>query len=218
MMANNKSCLHTHRQTATDWKCERDHRQLIQPYARHAPWVLRITEHKEKPAPVFIVKKRFYPNGDAGANITMSADRQEPAGRPRLKDQGLLYGQSLRRCLPIVQAITGRVCNDAGIPLELHRFFNNGRITFLGNLPLDEEAGFKLALIFKLAERIKDMDRVELIARRVERFSREEASYWLSRATQYGAAAGRWALAGMRIMLGGQPEDKAVLRMLEKLK
>jgi len=211
-MANNKS--------ATDLKYERDLRQHIQPYARHAPWVLRITEHKEKPAPVFIVKKRFlsacytqagYPNGDAGANI-------KPAGRPRLKDQGLLYGLPLRRCLPVVQAITGRVCNDAGIPLELHRFFNNGRITFLGNLPLDEEAGFKLALIFKLQERIKDMDRVELIARRVERFSREEASYWLSRATQYGAEAGRWALAGMRIMLGGQPEDKAVLRMLEKLK
>ena len=171
---------------------ERDLRQHIQPYARHAPWVLRITEHKEKPAPIFIVKTRF-------------------------KDQGLLYGQSLRRCLPAVQAITGRVCDDTGIPLELHRFLNDGRITFRGNLPLDEEAGTKLALIFKLAERIKDMDRVELIARRVERFSREEAVYWLSRATQYGAAAGRWALAGMRIMLGGQPEDKAVLRMLEKL-
>lgn len=202
-MANNKS--------ATDWKCERDLRQLIQPYARHAPWVLRITEHKEKPAPVFIVKKRFYPNGDAGAN-------SKPAGRPHLKDQGLLYGLPLRRCLPVVRTITGRVCDDAGIPLELHRFFNNGRITFRGALPLDEEAGFKLALIFKLQERIKDMDRVELIARRVERFSREEAAYWLTRATQYGAEANRWALAGMRIMLGGQPEDRAVLRMLEKLR
>ena len=202
-MANNKS--------TTDSKCERDFRQLIQPYARRALWVLRITEHKEKPAPVFIVKKRFVPNGEAGAD-------SKPADRPYLKDQGLLYGLPLRRCLPVILAITGRVCNDAGIPLELQRFFNNGRIAFRGALPLDEEAGAKLALIFKLQERIKDMDRVELIARRVERFSREEAAYWLTRATQYAAAANRWALAGMRVMLGGQPEDKAVLYMLEKLR
>jgi hypothetical protein len=185
----------------------------IQLYAQRSPWILRITEHNDKPAPVFIVKERFlsacdaqagYPNGDA------------------LQAHGLLYGLPLRRCLPIVRAITDKVCDNAGIPLELHRFFNDGRITFRitfrGALPLDEEAGTKLALIFKLQERIKDMDRVELIARRVERFSREEASYWLSRITQYGAAASRWALAGMRIMLGGQSEDKAVLSMLEKLK
>lgn len=202
-MANNRS--------TTDWNLERDLRQLIRPYARCAPWILRVTEHKDKPAPVFIVKKRFSPNRDAGAN-------SKSAGRPYLKDQGLLYGQSLRRCLPAVVAISGRVCNDAGIPLELHRFFNNGRVTFRGNLPLDEEAGVKLSLIFKLQERMKDMDRVELIARRVERFSREEAAYWLTRATQYGSEANRWALAGMRIMLGGRPEDKAVLRMLEKLR
>jgi len=197
--------------SAGNWKLERDLQQLIHPYARHAPWILRITEHKDKPAPVFIIKKRFSPRADAGAD-------GDSAGRPCLKEQGLLYGQSLRRCLPVIRAIAGRVCNDAGIPLELHRFFSNGRIALRGNLPLDEEAGVKLALIFKLQERMKDMDRIELIARRVERFTREEAAYWLTRATQYGEEAGRWALAGMRIMLGGQPEDKAVRRMLEKLR
>ena len=63
------------------------------------------------------------------------------------------------------------------------------------------------------------MDRVELIARRVERFSREEAAYWLTRATQYGAAANRWALAGMRVVLGGQPDDRTISRrMLEKIR
>ena len=190
-----------------NWDPGHDLQRHLHPFAEHAPWVLRITEHKNKPSPVFIVKRRFSPNGDG-----------KSSGRPYLKEQGLLYGLPLRRCLPVVRAITGRVCNDAGIPLELHRFFNNGRVLFRGNLPLDDEAGAKLSLIFKLQERMKDMDRVELIARRVERFSREEAAYWLTRATQYGAGANRWALAGMRIMLGGQPEDKAVLRMLEKLR
>jgi hypothetical protein len=42
--------------------------------------------------------------------------------------------------------------------------------------------------------------------------------YWLTRATQYGEAASRWAQAGMRIMLGGQPGDKAIQSMLEKLR
>ena len=62
------------------------------------------------------------------------------------------------------------------------------------------------------------MDRVELIARRVDRFSREEAAYWLSRVTQYGKSANRWARAGMRLILGGQPGDKAVVKMLEQLR
>lgn len=202
-MANKKS--------TTDWNLEQALRQHIRPFVERAPWVLRITDHKDKPAPVFIAKKRFSPNGDAKANGMSS-------GRPYLKEQGLLYGLPLRRCLPVVRAIAGRVSDDAGIPLELHRFFNNGRISFRGNLPLDEEAGAKLSLIFKLQERMKDMDRVELIARRVERFSREEATYWLTRATHYGVEGNRWAQAGMRIMLGGQPEDKAVLRMLERLR
>lgn len=129
-----------------------------------------------------------------------------------------MYGQALRRCLPALREILSRVNDNAGIPLELHRFVGNGRLGFRGNLPLDEEAGAKLALIFKLQERVSDLDRVELIAWRVERFSREEAVYWLTRATQYGEAANRWALAGMRLMLGGQPGDAAVREMLEKLR
>jgi hypothetical protein len=202
-MTNNKS--------STNWELEGDFQRRIRPFTAHAPWVLRITDHKDKPSPVLIVKRRFSPDWDAREN-------GKPPGRPYLKDKGLLYGSSLRRCLPVIREIIARVCDDAGIPLELNRFFLNVRITFRGNLPLDEEAGAKLSLIFKLQERMKDMDRVELIARRVERFSHEETAYWLSRATQYGLEGNRWAQAGMRIMLGGQPKDKAVLSMLEKLR
>jgi len=183
----------------------------IRPLLAGAPWVLRVTEHKDKPAPVLVIKKRVFIEGNPKKN-------GKAPGRTILKEQGLLYGQNLRSCLPVIRTIIGGVCDDAGIPLDLHRFLNNGRIAFRGNLPLDEEAGVKLSLIFKLAERVKDMNRVELIAWRVERFSYEEAAYWLTRATQYGEAASRWALAGMRIMLGGQPEDRAIRHWLTKLR
>ena len=85
-------------------------------------------------------------------------------------------------------------------------------------LPLDEEAGAKLALIFRLHERIADLDRIELIARRVERLTREEANYLLSRMTRFDPAANRWATAGLRIMLGGQAKDPAVRETLDRLR
>ena len=62
------------------------------------------------------------------------------------------------------------------------------------------------------------MDRVELLARRVDRFTREEAAYWYSRITSFGDAANRWALAGMKVMLAGQPRDPNVGFMLEDLR
>jgi len=193
------------------WDMQEYYQHKIQPLVGHAPWVLRVTEYKDKPVPVFVVKERFLP--EEGAYKSDNAPVKKV-----LKDRGLLYGQPLRRCLPVIRSVISGICDDAGIPLDLHRFIDNSRITFRGNLPLNEEAGTKLSLIFKLQERVKDMDRVELIAWRVERFSSEEAAYWLTRAIHYGDAANRWARAGMRTMLGGQPGDKAVLRMLEKLR
>ncbi len=194
-----------------EFRLTQDLHNRIKFLLKHAPWVLRITEHKDKPAPVMLVKGRFSQDG------TRKNGSREP-GSTYLKELGLLYGQSQRRCLPVIRSIIGRVCDTAGIPLELQRFLNNGRITFRGNLPLDEEAGAKLALIFRLQERVQDMDRTELIAWRVERFSREEAIYWLTRATQYSAAVNRWTQSGMRIMLGGQPGDKHIINLLEQLR
>ncbi|SHI62953.1 DUF7680 family protein [Desulfofundulus thermosubterraneus] len=202
-MANRKS------NTSRDLLPDLQHR--IQPLLKSAPWVLRVTEYKDKPAPVLVIKERGEGADDPGKNGGTLV-------KAALKDRGLLYGQPLRRCLPVIRIIVSHVCDHAGIPLELQRYFGDGRITFRGNLPLDEEAGAKLALIFKLREGIKDMDRVELIAWRVQRFSREEAVYWLTRATQYGEAANRWARSGMRIMLSGQPGDKEILHLLEKLR
>lgn len=191
-----------------DWELERDFQDRILPLSERATWVLRITEYKDKPVPVFIVRERF----------SSRKGEEENGNHVTLKDRGSLYGQPLRRCMPVIRSIMSFVKDEAGVPLYLQRFLKEGRITYRGNLPLDEEAGAKLALIFKLQGRIKEMDRVELLARRVERFSREEAIYWFTRTTQYGEAANRWAEAGMRVILAGQPGDPAVLEMLEELR
>jgi hypothetical protein len=129
-----------------------------------------------------------------------------------------LAGEAQRRCLPILRQIIGRVRDEYGVPLELQRYLTQEGLRLRLNLPLDEEAGAKLGLIFRLQERITDLDRVELIARRVARFTREEAVYWLSRMTSFGTDANRWAISGLRIMLGGQAKDPAVERMLGRLR
>jgi len=195
----------------TDWDREARSRLRIERLLGRCPWTLRVTEHADRPVPLFIIKERITPSENGNG---ASAKQKQPV----LRDRGILYGQSQRRCLPTIQTILSRVTDDQGIPLELHRLLNGGRVTFRGNLPLDEEAGCKLALIFKLQERVAEMDRVELIARRVDRFTEEEAAYWHSRITNFGEAANRWARAGMRIMLGGQRGDPAIDTMLARLR
>ena len=190
---------------------EARHLQHIKRGLTKAPWVLRITEHLDKPAPVMIVKERILPEQRRNTEGLVSP-------RSILKERGLLYGPAQVRCLPVIRTILTRVCDKAGIPFELHRFLQGKRLTFRGKLPLDEEAGCKLSLLFKLQERIKEMDRVELLARRVDRFTREEAAYWHSRITSFGDAANRWATAGMKVMLAGQPQDPNVAVMLEELR
>lgn len=193
----------------TQYWQQQHYKQHLTPRIASAPWVLRITDMKDKPSPVLVIKERYSPEENAG-----SSEKK----RKVLRDRGLIYGQPLRRSLHILQAIISVVSDEAGVPMELQRYITSGRIEFRGNLPLNKEAGNKLALIFKLQERVKDMDRVELIAWRVERFTAEEAAYWLTRATQFGVVGNRWAQAGMRIMLGGQPGDPAIMELLGQLR
>ena len=175
---------------------------------KRTSWLLRFTEHSGKPSPVLIVKERVpvYDDDDAIPKTFRSEER------------GLLYGAALRRCVPVLRYILNRVSDADGIPLGLEGLFPNGRIRFRGNVPLDEQSGAKLALLFKLRERVNDLDRVELMGWRIERFGREEANYWFSRTTQFGETGNRWALAGMRIMLGGQNDQNAITQMLEKVR
>jgi hypothetical protein len=172
-----------------------------------SPWVLRITVHKGKPAPVMIIKERL-PSVDP-------ADGSVKGNARRLKDTGYIYGQALYRCIKPLQEMLARVCDADAVPLELHQLLTPKSIAYRGNLPVDEESGSKIALLFILQHHMQDLDRIELIAWRVCRFTREEAVYWLSRATQYGDAPNRWAQLGMRIMLGGRPGDEQITRMLQ---
>ncbi|PDO10503.1 MAG: hypothetical protein BLM47_07205 [Candidatus Reconcilbacillus cellulovorans] len=189
------------RTTSVNLDLEAEYRNRIAPQLHQAPWLLRVTEFRDKPSPVLVVKEKFF--GEKNA----------------IKERGLMYGESLRRCLPVIRRILSRICDIDGVPMGLEKFFPNGSIRFRGNLPLNREAGAKLALLFKLQERVSDLDRVELIALRVERFTAEEAAYWLALATySQDEAVRRWATAGMRILLGGQPGDKAIEALLDKLR
>ncbi len=184
---------------------------------RRVPFVLRITAWKDMPVPVLVVKERHSVNGTNMSSLTAS-DTQSRSSQGNLVERGHLAGEAQRRCLPILRRLVGRVRDEYGIPLELQRYLTREGLTLRVNLPLDEEAGAKLGLIFRLQERLTDLDRVELIARRVARFTREEAVYWLSRTTSFEPDANRWAVAGLCLMLGGQAHDPAVERMLERLR
>jgi hypothetical protein len=200
---------------------------------RRMPFVLRITEWREMPVPVLVVKERHSANGTNTSSASqkptsaavpqqtlslLTPDTQGRSSQGNLVERGHLAGEAQRRCLPVLRLLVGRVRDEYGIPLELQRYLTREGLALRVNLPLDEEAGAKLGLIFRLQERLTDLDRVELIARRVARFTREEALYWLSRTTSFEPDANRWAVAGLRLMLGGQAHDPAVERMLQRLR
>ena len=183
------------------------------PLARRAPYVLRLTRLKECEPPVLIVKERIAPE-----------DRNDTSGRQLIRGitvgRGKLYGHVVRQCLPVLKHIVQGVCDESGVPLELDRFMTPEGLRLHNiNLPLDEEAGAKLALLFRLQDRITDGDRIELMGRRIDRFSREEAAYWLAKTTTPNKDAQRWAIRGLRTMLcGAEGKDQGIQPMLEKLR
>lgn len=190
-------------------------RERLNQISGKAPFVLRITEWCNTPIPVLVVKERHYRDQD---DAPKGPGGQRARARSILIDRGSLHGEPLHRCLPLLRRIVEGVTDSAGVPLELSRYLTNEGLRIRGNLPLDEEAGAKLALLFRLQDRIKNLDRVELIAHRVRQFTREEAAYWLSRTTSFGPLANRWAISGLRTMLGGHADDKGVQEMLERLR
>ena len=138
--------------------------------------------------------------------------------REAFVERGSMYGSSLKRSLPVIRSILSTVQNELGIGMDLHHFLNEDFL-FQGKLPLHSEGGYKLALLFKLQERVQDMDRIELMARRIHSFTAEEAGYWWSRLSDFDEIRNRWAQNGMRIMLGGTSEDKSgVAETLQRLR
>lgn len=188
----------------------------LTPCLSRAAYVLRITEWKALPVPVLVIKERQgLSQTEPTSRLSLPLNGQL---RSTLVERGHLAGETLRPCLSIMRCILEQVCDEMGVPASLQRYLTQEGLKLRLSLPLDEEGGAKLALIFRLQERVPDLDRVELMARRVAHFTREEAAYWLSRTTSFGADANRWALSGLRVMLGGQPKDPSVQRMLERLR
>lgn len=191
--------------------------ERLEPLVAKAPYILRLTEWKEYPVPVLVLKERREYLEDKKPPSRQLPLISRPIRRV-LVEIATLHGESLGRCLPLLREMLKTVRDDADIPLELQRYMTKAGLRLRCNLPLDEEAGAKLGLLFRLQMRVKELDRVELMARRIMNFSREEAAYWLSRTVSFGADANRWAQAGLRIMLGGQPSDPGVDRMLARLR
>ena len=173
---------------------------------KSAPFVLRITEWKGQPPPILVVKER------------VSRDEAAQTRGENWVERGFVKGETQRRLLPLLKKVCSSVVDAAGVSTQVDRFLTQEGLRQRVTLPLDDEAGAKLALIFRLQERLPDAERVELLARRVLLFSREEALYWLSRITDFGPDANRWAISGLRLFLGGQPNDNGVSRMLETLR
>lgn len=190
---------------------------------RKAPFVLRITDWKDYPAPVLVVSERGWEE-DRKHPFTWNEPSRSPsepvfASKGILQERGHMAGEPLVRCFPVLKTMLREITDDSGVPLELDQFFPKVATPFRGNLPLDDEVGAKFALILRLSERVKDLDRVELIARRIERFSREEAAYWLSRLIHFGPVGNKWAVTGLRIVLAGEgacPEVEQELSALSK--
>lgn len=180
--------------------------------AKRSPYVLRLTRHKDLPPPVMIIKERIAPE-----------DRDDTEGltNPRAKhvERGTLHGESVRACLPVLKRILEEVKDEQGIPLGLEGYMSAGGLKQSDiNFPLDEAAGARLALFFRLQSKVKDVDRIELIGRRVAMFSREEAVYWLANVTTADPALRSWAISGLRMLLCGEAGDKRVPRILEKVR
>jgi hypothetical protein len=194
------------------------YRRRLAGLVKTAPFVLRITRWRGVTGPVLVVKERLSrPQSPSLADSDVVRPLR-PALAAHLVERGHIAASAQRRVLPILRSILGRVRDDSGVPLRLERWMSVEGLRHMATLPLDEEAGAKFALVFRLHERILDLDRVELIARRVERLTREEANYLLSRTSRFGPAANRWALAGLRLLLGGQPGDPAVQDFLNRLR
>lgn len=167
---------------------------------RKAPFVLRITEHRDIDGPVIVVKER----------LERDANEDEKGGRS-LEQRARLYNGPLKVSEGVIADIVRRVQDSGGVGYELERFLTPDAIRHPWTLPLDEEAGAKLAIMGKLQEKLRGQDdRLELIARRVAALSREEASYFFSWIFRQDADKNRWAVSGLRLLFGGQNKDSAI--------
>lgn len=170
----------------------------MKPMLEDATWILRIAQHKH-------------------GLMWSICERAENDMRKR----GSLRYSNARSCLDAIRTMLSNEVDVLGRPLEIQTLIDAG---YIGDIPLSEEAGTKLALFCILFPKDSDAIRSELLAWRIERFSREEAGYWLSRATfpfySKDNKAIAWAKDGLRTMLcgRGKADEELARQMLDVLR
>ncbi len=174
-----------------------------------SPYVLRVTERKGFNIPVLEICERISVENEKTGKKTS-----------KLKELGLIHGNNLRACQTAICYMVNHMVDNDGRPFDVPSLLR-GCIPFRGNIPLDTEAGSKVALLLRLQGQVRDSARAELMAWRIERFTQEEAMYWMARTLvpTYGARSLEWNKSGLRIMLAGQQKDEeAVDDLLAKLR
>lgn len=186
-----------------------------------APWILRISEQKDYTGPVMTICERIstLPT-EMTAAPGQAAAAVQSSRYTRLKEWGMIFNGNLRACLPAIQDMMSAVTDDRGVELNV-QILLDGTIRYRGHIPIDEETGCRLALLFRLQGLVRDRNRAELMAWRISRFSREETLYWFAKTSSsaYGKSSIEWAKSGLRVMLAGQQTNpKEVQRLLEQLR
>ncbi|SDO82646.1 DUF7680 family protein [Selenomonas ruminantium] len=178
--------------------------RTVEPLLKSSPWVMRITVRKDYTGPVLVLSERY------------STEKKTE----KLREYGCIYNGALRYCRKAIQIMLSEVTDEAGRSLGLDELIDD-KIVYRGNLPLNETIGAKLALLAKLHPQVRRADRLELMAWRIERFTREETLYWLTKVSvpTYGRRGIEWAKSGLRLMLAGRQDDKKVIQdILDKIR
>lgn len=176
----------------------------MEPFMKGAPWILRVSEQKKYTGPLLEICER----------------QSQENGTTKLKEYGRIYNGTLRTCRNAIRYMLSQELDALGRPIGLQELIDE-KTEYRGHIPLRDEIGAKLALLFKLHPRVRSQERIELMAWRIERFTREEALYWVSKVSipVYGQRGIEWAKSGLRLMLAGQEKDEeAVRELLEKLR
>ena len=176
----------------------------MQPVLKDAPWILRVSEQKKFTGPMLEICER----------------QNTDSGKTKLKEYGRIYNGTLRTCKRAICYMLSQELDQVGRPAGLQELIDD-KIEYRGHIPLHDEIGAKLALLFKLHPVVRSQDRIELMAWRIERFTREEALYWVAKVSipVYGQRGIEWAKSGLRLMLAGQQKDEeAVRELLEQLR
>ena len=130
-------------QTTQKNSLEMYYKDSIGPKTTAAPYILRLTEWKDYPAPVLVIKER---RELVNSKSRLMDKRQSELTMSypsiyKLYDISHISGESLRRCITVIKQILSSVKDDEGIPFELQRFMSKEGLKLRLNLPLDETAG-----------------------------------------------------------------------------